>query len=273
MSMLEEAMMYLDMGWAVYPVHSIENGVCSCGKVDCTAPGKHPMGKWAKYQDRLPSANEVYTWFTSMPTCNIGMVTGSVSSVVVVDVDSQKGLATYRSLGLPRTLAARTGGGGYHFFYDPRDEIVQSRVGVMEGIDLRGEGGFVVLSPSRHKSGRIYRFLRPRGLAPFDSSVFRGRGSTTTGISTNTNGWVSDVVDGVGSGMRNITAAKLAGRYASLGLSPQEVWWLIVAWNEGNTPPLEEAELRRTVAAILRKHEEERAQLVTVGQLRQLLGA
>ena len=252
--MLEEALIYLDMGWAAYPVHSVTEGQCSCGRPDCPAPGKHPIGMWMKYQKRLPTSQEVFTWFTTMPNCNIGMVTGTVSSIVVVDVDSITGLNTFRSLGMRPTLSARTGGGGYHFYYSSEEEV-PSRVKVRDGIDLRAEGGFVVLPPSRHNSGRFYRWLQPRELIPYRSELLTpeplsrvyGNGSSK---------WAGELLEGVGQGNRNMSAARLAGRYAGMGLSVDEVWLIMVGWNERNSPPLSSEELKRTVLAIVRKQQE-----------------
>lgn len=265
--MLEEALIYLDMGWAVFPVHSVIEGRCSCGRPDCPVPGKHPLGQWAQFQHRLPARREVYDWFASMPDCNVGMVTGTVSSIVVVDVDNAAGMETFKSLGMKPTLEARTGGGGSHFYYSSQ-EAVPSRIKVRDGIDIRGEGGFVVLPPSRHKSGKYYRWRQPYGLAPYEPELLVPL--RLSGIGSNGNGWANELLMGVEQGARNVSAAKLAGRYAGMGLSLDEVWLLMTGWNERNSPPLEPIDLRRTVTAIVRKQQQ--AEPVLIETLGQILG-
>jgi len=266
--MLREAQIYLEMGWAVYPVHSVSDGLCSCGGSDCPAPGKHPIGRWSDYQNRLPTSKEITTWFTAMPDCNIGMVTGEVSSVVVVDVDGVDGLESSRELNLAPTLSARTGGGGYHFFYSIR-EPRQSRVRIRKGIDVRGDDRFVVLPPSRHVSGKLYRWLQPRGMVPY---VPIAKAPAVSTFGDNRAGWSGELVGGVSEGSRSISAARLAGRYLGLGLTLEEVWLLMSGWNERNRPPMIVSELHRTVAAVARKHKENSSKRVeTFSQIRAIL--
>ena len=268
--MLQEALIYLDMGWGVYPAHSVtvDTGFCSCGRLDCPCPGKHPIGQWSEFQRRLPTKHEIKLWF-SVLDCNIGMVTGLVSGITVVDIDGVKGVNSAKTLGLEPTLTARTGGGGYHLFYSIT-EHTKSRVQVFEGIDIRGDGGYVVLSPSLHKSGKHYEWLEPRGLAPFDPEPFE----KIVSRSFSDDGWFNELLQGVPVGNRNMSAARLSGRYFSIGLSIDEVWILMQGWNQRNDPPLDLVELKRTVEAIRKKHEETSVpiQVETLKQIRSLLG-
>ena len=253
--MINDALIYLSMGWAVYPAHYVDdNDLCSCGRPDCPTPGKHPVGRWTDFQERLPTVDEVDTWFTSM-RCNIGTVTGQVSGLVVVDIDGAEGIKSARDLELEPTLMSRTGGGGRHLFYATRNPV-PSKVRIVDGIDIRGEGAYVVLPPSSHLSGRHYEWLEPRGLTIFDPKPFEKHYSGTSPFA-NTSNWYDDLLSGVHEGSRSISAARLAGRYFGLGLSPTETWTLMFEWNLHNTPPLNENELLRTVKAIRRKYERE----------------
>lgn len=268
MTFLDEASVYLGMGWCVYPAHHVDfsTGACSCGNLKCPCPGKHPIGRWTEYQNRLPTKREVQLWFSSLE-CNIGMVTGSISRIVVVDIDGEEGLEVADTLDLAPTLSARTGGGGTHLFY-ATDEPVEGRIRAFEGIDIRGDRGYVVLPPSLHKSGNHYAWNEVQALAPFDAKLFKrpeGRKSQD---------WGDGILEGVSQGVRSVSAARLAGRYFSLGLSLGEVWTLMTAWNERNFPPLETAELERTVTWVHRKHEEmasDPIQVETIEQLSSLL--
>lgn len=252
---LDEALMYLDMGWAVYPSHSVAEGRCSCGRPECTSPGKHPVGQWSEFSTRLPGRQEVIGWFGSMPDCNIGTVTGMVSGIAVVDVDGNEGLRSIKALGLAPTLSSRTGGNGYHHFYSI-SKAVPNRVKLCKGVDIRGDGGYVVLPPSYHVSGRYYRWL-PGRLEPFDYDLLNRAAPLPNGLTYNNgNGWVSELLRGVGKGERNSSAARLVGRYLNLGLSQEETWMLLQCWNSRNDPPMDDDEVRDVLSYVSRRFKE-----------------
>lgn len=251
----EEALIYLSMGWGVYPAHYVTyDGLCTCGRLDCPTPGKHPMGRWTDFQSRLPTQREVETWFGTALECNIGTVTGQVSGIAVIDVDGSEGIGSARKLNLAPTLTAKTGGGGLHYYYTISG-AVPSRVKIMPGIDVRGDGGYVVLPPSVHRSGRRYEWVEPRRMEPFDPEPFERH--TSRSISgRNTPNWYDELLKGVDKGSRSVSAARLAGRYFNLGMTYEEIYLLLSTWNEErNSPPLEDFDLRRTIVGVQRKHE------------------
>lgn len=251
MSLLEEALIYLDMGWSVYPAHHVDisTGTCTCSDPNCPCAGKHPIGSWTEYQGRLPTEQEVELWFSSLE-CNIGMVTGLVSGIVVVDIDGEDGFENAHELNLEPTLTARTGGGGLHLYYAIY-EPVRSKVRILEGIDIRGNGGYVVLPPSLHKSGRLYEWENVKALALFNPTPFEEKLVNNA----SSPGWTDEILQGVLQGNRSVSAARLAGRYFNLGLSLGEVWILMTNWNRRNSPPLGVVELKRTVMWVHQKHE------------------
>jgi len=240
------ALGYLDRGWSVIPCHVPVDGGCSCGRATCNWPGKHPRVSWRQYSERLPTRKEVLAWFSDeFFSSNVGVVTGRVSGLAVVDVDRSK--AAYEALGLPRTLEAVTGGGGRHYYYS-LDAPMPSRIGLVKGIDLKADGGFVVAPPSIHKSGRSYMWRWTVDPVPLDPALL-----PTGGSRLHDSGWYDDLLAGVAEGERSITAARLAGRYAQLGLTQLETFLLLSGWNDANTPPMPLGELRTTVVAIYRK--------------------
>jgi hypothetical protein len=270
MTLLKEALTYLDMGWGVYPAHSVSaDGLCSCGNVNCPAPGKHPIGRWLEYQNRLPTRREVEIWFSTLE-CNIGTVTGRTSGIAVIDVDGDLGVKSLKTILPEPTLMSQTGSGGFHLFYSLHDPVM-TRTKAVPGIDIRADGGYVILPPSKHKSGNRYEWVEVRDMAPFDPSPFE-RTITYNG-SGNESNWVSDLLQGVPEGSRSLTAAKLSGRYFALGLTVEEAWILITSWNGYNDPPLPENELRRTFDAVHRKHEatvHTSREIVSMAQIREL---
>lgn len=172
-SALQAALAYGEQGWAVFPLHSILAGRCSCRRPTCAHPAKHPMTRHGLHEATTDPA-VIRGWWGRWPWANIGVTTGAVSNLVVVDVDPAKGgsesVTRLQSLmgSLPVTLTAATGGGGWHlFFAHPGVQVRNSAghlPGVVEplpGVDLRGDGGYVVAAPSRHVSGGAYRWADP----------------------------------------------------------------------------------------------------------------
>jgi putative DNA primase/helicase len=163
-SLLEHALQYASLGWSVLPLHSIENGVCTCGKKRCASPGKHPLvRKWAEGKD-VPTTDKakIREWWDEWPNANIGIATG-LSGLFVVDIDPRNGgMETYRNLtqeyGPPASdLIVFTGGGGIHrYFAKPPIPVLRSKEG--NGIDLKCDGGYVVAPPSKHVSGKFYEW-------------------------------------------------------------------------------------------------------------------
>lgn len=122
--------------------------------------GKRPKLKgWQKLGP--PSLAEVERWSAEG---NLGVRTGSVSGLVVIDDDTPDQSAAER-LGLPPTVTAITGGGGRHYYFAvPEVELRSSVRKLGPGIDVRGEGGQVVLPGSVHpESGALYRWLAGHG--------------------------------------------------------------------------------------------------------------
>ena len=158
---------YARRGWAVFPLHTVEDGRCSCGKPSCGSPGKHPLADLAPHGvlDATTDPMAVAQWWALFPDASIGVATGTSSGVVVLDVDDDAG--GWDSLdrlqdrhGELTTWAAATGGGGVHlYFHAPAGVSVRSSASaVAPGIDVRGDGGYVVAPPSPHASGEAYRW-------------------------------------------------------------------------------------------------------------------
>ena len=258
------AVVLLRRGWSVIPVHvPLESGDCSCGN-DCSWPGKHPRVPWRAYTEELPTEEQVIEWFDDeFYGSNLGVVTGQVSDLVVVDVDGT--IEDFQALGLPKTRTALTGGGGYHMFYRTGRQPAPSGISVTPGIDIKADGGFVVLPPSKHLSGFEYAWLDWRSkIAKISPSELpqRVRSSESNGE------WVGELLGGVPEGERSMTAARLAGRYAQIGLSPDESVMLLVSWNLQNNPPLPLRELGATIRSVYVRHERRHeTQVKTVGDL------
>jgi hypothetical protein len=156
-------------GWPVLPCHHPTPAGCSCGHDDCASPAKHPRTPRGLHQ-ATTDVGTIRRWWRQWPDANIGVRTGAApdgAGVVVIDIDPGHGgeyaLAELERLhgALPPTLAATTGGGGRHlWFAHPSHGTVPNSAGrVGGGIDVRGDGGYALVSPSRHASGGRYRWI------------------------------------------------------------------------------------------------------------------
>jgi hypothetical protein len=162
--MLEAALQLVAKGFFVFPVHSIAaDGQCTCRKPDCTCVAKHPLVSGG-CKVASADAQRVRGWWSAWPHANIGIATGKDAGIFVLDVDEKSGgpasLAALEEQheSLPTTARSMTGGGGFHLFfrYPASQKILNSVSSIGGGLDIRGNGGYVVAPPSLHNSGRRY---------------------------------------------------------------------------------------------------------------------
>lgn len=244
---------YLRRGWSVIPLQP---------------RSKLPAIRWEGYQQRRADPETLRRWLRRWPALNIGIVTGAVSGLVVLDLDRSHGgfdsLDTLERLygPLPDTVEAETGGGGRHFYFSAPPASLCNKAGIAAGIDLRAEGGMVVAPPSIHPSGTSYRWragrepgtLPPAVLPPWiarlaaDGSAGKGRRLTY---------WRTLVREGVEEGRRNTTIASFAGHLLWHGVDTKVVLELMLCWNRQRCrPPLDDDEVARVVSSIAHLHED-----------------
>jgi hypothetical protein len=147
------------LGWPVVPLHSITaGGRCTCGNPDCPSPGKHPLTPHG-YKDASRDPAVIHGWFAKWSDANYGIVTGRQSRLLVIDVDGEAGkraLALLEAqLGIvlePCVFTPR----GLHVYLRlaPDGPAIPCSAGKLgEGIDVRGDGGYVVGPGSQHATG------------------------------------------------------------------------------------------------------------------------
>ncbi|NQT35242.1 bifunctional DNA primase/polymerase [bacterium] len=164
---LKEALKYAGWGWAVFPVHSIRKGECTCGDPSCSSPGKHPLTRHG-FKDATTDPEVIRRWWRKYPWANIAIATGEKSGcLLVIDIDCKpdrgiSGEETWREIeqGYPATVEALTGGGGRHLYFSYPDSVkIKSGVGIIgPGVDVRADGGYVIAPPSLHRSGKCYEW-------------------------------------------------------------------------------------------------------------------
>ncbi len=139
-SLKEAALAYARHGWQVIPLN---------GKIPRTEYG---------YKDATTDPGIIEAWWNKWPDANVGIVTGAVSGLVVLDVDrhGEDGMKTLADLereygSIPSTLQVKTGGGGIHYYFRyPKEGKAPCRTRIYPGIDIKGDGGYVVAPPSLH---------------------------------------------------------------------------------------------------------------------------
>lgn len=158
------ALDYLNRGWAVIPLHWVDNnGLCSCGSRDerhWKVAGKHPLGKRWQAGEAMSKADAYSVFVEQHPKANIGVLTGR--GFWAMDVDPATGgmesLARIEAEHgpLPTTMRLRTGSGGYHYLFTapPGVEVINDQHGkIAPGIDIRGKNGMIVVAPSVSAKG------------------------------------------------------------------------------------------------------------------------
>jgi hypothetical protein len=147
----------------VFLVHGVVNGKCTCRGLNCKAAGKHPLQNGWKNEATLDFEN-ISKAFNQQPNSNFGVRTGN--GLIVLDVDPRHhGDKSLRDLiseygNLPPTVTVLTGSnGGYHYYFRTSHPIpIGNKTNLRPGLDIRGDGGFLVAPGSRHLSGREYVF-------------------------------------------------------------------------------------------------------------------
>lgn len=231
---LQAACDYLARGWSVIPIR----------------PGsKQPLVPWAEFQSRRATVAEVEGWFQRWPDAGVGIVTGKVSNLIVLDQDNPEALDGREC---PLTPVAQTAQ-GYHWYFAHPGGVVRNFARRVPGLDLRADGGYVVAPPSRHPSGREYTWAA--GFAPEEAPP------------APCPAWLRDLLRDkppaeerppaddwqrpVEQGRRNDTLTRRAGTLLAHGVRPAQTLAMLLAYNARFcSPPLEEAEVRQIVDSI-----------------------
>jgi len=122
---------------------------------------KKPLVKWLEFQNRKTERKEIEEWWKKWPNAMIGGVTGNISNDFVIDVDDEQGnerLSDYLpdNLLTPTVITPR---GGKHFHFENPQETISIKAGIFPHVDYRGQGGYIVLPPSKNSFGKTYQWL------------------------------------------------------------------------------------------------------------------
>lgn len=215
--MLRNALQYLKMGWSILPIKP---------------NSKEPLIDWKDYQKRKLTEEELKKWFSITPTPNIGIVTGSVSNLCVLDVDGNNGLNFLQQNRLVSSVIAISGK-GRHLYYQWTEGIRNSASKIAENVDIRGEGGYILAPPSIHPNGKRYLWLSQRfgKLQAFPQEILKESGvnANAAGITTKSKepDWIAKALGGMKIGNIDNTLTSILGRMRYDGWSANDALVLL----------------------------------------------
>ena len=248
---LAQARWFADRGCSVIP---IDHPADAAAQADPSNVGKTPTVAWKAFQSARPSDEHLSAWFGNGRQRNIGVITGAVSNLVVVDCDSAEAV-TWADAHLARTTWRVRTSKGEHRGYRHPGVPVGNKVRIDTGdpaikIDVRGDGGYVVAPGSEHASGARYEWIGEPpsidALPVFDPEWLASKSpSGTVPIAT--------LPMAVSEGSRNDTLFTEGCRLRRLGWSETEITASLSAVNvERCKPPLDVAEVETIARSCVR---------------------
>ncbi|MCC5831108.1 MAG: DUF3987 domain-containing protein [Phycisphaeraceae bacterium] len=231
--LVDAAVRYAEMGWPVFPCHPT---------------GHQPLvdkGFYAATTNR----QQMLLWWSHWPDAAIALRTGEEAGIFVVDVDPRHGgdifleeLETEHGP-LPRTIECQTGGGGRHIYLKWPGQRVKCSTGqIASGIDIKGDGGYVILPPSDHKSGKTYNWPfehEPGECIIADAPAWLlDRIAESTGASVKqADSNLLTTTDAITEGYRNKTLTSIAGHMRQIGMGFDEIKAALLATNATRCQP------------------------------------
>lgn len=246
-SLLQSALKYAtSYGWAVFPV---------------SQETKKPLTPHG-CKDAKTDPGAIRSWWTKYPTASIGIATGKKSNLIVIDedIDEDKGLNGYQEVRkwesihgeLPETITATTGRGGSHLYFRYDKDDIGNRTGILEGVDVRGEGGYVIAPPSIHPNGTEYTWEFPPNeyeLAPLDDIV---RSFLSIGKVRSFDRDEFKLPSIIPMGNRNDTLFRMACSMQSQGYADSAIFASVRETNKNNCiEPLDDDEVETIVKSAL----------------------
>jgi hypothetical protein len=229
----------ISRGWRIFPVKFREKLPLVKGWPNLATADKAKISEWLRQYGQ----------------CNWGLATGSASGILVLDADSDEALNELEKLGSPQTFTVKTARGQHFYFQYPSDSTIHNSASKLaKGLDVRGEGGYVLMPPSVHPSGVRYQILDNRLPVPPPQWLLKKlTGPPASSSKVQVEGNPTLVEQKIGEGSRNATLASLAGTMQRRGMTQGAIEAALIKENEQRcNPPLPPDEVLAIVNSISR---------------------
>ena len=204
------------------------------------------LSRLAPYLERPATAEELESWSWS----GVGIVTGPISGVLVLDVDGPEGEAELKKHGHEATPTVRTASGGLHLYFKHPAQPVRTGIRVAPGLDVKAAGGYVVAPPSVGSNGKPYKWL----VSPADAELADPPAWVLALLDRERpKGPAGAVGERIPAGGRNKALTSYAGTMRRRGASEAEILAALqVANGQRCEPPLEAEEVEKIAASVAR---------------------
>lgn len=253
MTLQELALSYAERGFAIFPIYGIQEVdgkfVCDCEKIrkkKCENPGKHPLTPRG-FLEATTNLSTIKALWDKWPNANIGMATGEISGVVVIDIDGPEGVVSLSDKTLPATLTAASGraDGGIHYYFQWPGFKVKNAVKLLDGVDIRADGGYIILPGSRHSSGNYYKWLDETEPSPAPQWMLDTFQAQTEKSET------PEELEPVPKGSRNVYLTGVAGALRRKGLSFAAIRAALLIHNQERLEePLDSGEVEKIAESV-----------------------
>src|SRR5918995_1648258 len=212
-----------------------------------------------KEQSKEPNLRELRPYLTRKATKEeldawqwpgVGIVTGGLSGVLVLDVDGPEGEAELKKHGHAATPTSRTARGGMHLYFRHPEQHVRTGIRVAPGLDVKASGGYVVAPPSVEENGKPYEWV----ISPAEAELAEPPEWLMRLLDRErTKGRAAAVGERIPPGQRNDALASLAGTMRRRGMGEAEILGALQVTNEQRCqPPLEAEEVEKIATSVSR---------------------
>lgn len=227
---------------------------------------KKPLVKWEEFQKRQPTEEEINAWWQKHPEANIGVVTGVISNLAVVDIDTEEGKEAIQEY-IPDTIitpTVETPRGGQHLYFQCPDSKLSNNSRLIPGCDLRANGGFVVAPPSVNGKGNAYSWtvglenavaILPDKYLHCISSILSFSSSSYRMLQNNEGGNVTKCNKLFNLGTRNNDLFHIANQLTKSNTSVEVMSEVLEILARNCNPPFPEKEIKIIVESALKRAE------------------
>ncbi len=239
MTKKESALELASIGWYIFPIWGT---VLLEGRTECLCSGhsedtrksigKHPMFNGGHNKATVDQA-QIEMWWNKHPNANVGVACGQLSGFCVLDIDPDNGgnetLNKYPEP--PTTVEAISGSGGSHYFYKYKKGLPTGAGSLGNGIDIKSDGGYIIVSPSTHKSGGVYEWITDQ--SPLEMNLAEPPLWMFKKVEKKN----LELMKNIGKGKRNSDLTSFAGKLRSTGLGLQEIMASLLEINRRRCKP------------------------------------